>query len=106
MLRYINYEILNKNATDFSNYSNELNSIINVFKERLANIDTNWQSKNKVNFEAVVNKTINNMQVDSNKMKRHSNILLNAKDNFKNHDLTYNNSITNDIYKGADKRYG
>ncbi len=96
MLRYINYDIFNKNAKDLSGYSKELINIINVLKERLKNIDTYWQSQNKANFDTLVNNTINKMQVDSNKMKRHSNILLGINDEFKSEDLKYAKVMRND----------
>ena len=96
MLRYIDYDVLNKHATDFSNYSSELNTIITNLKGTISSIDKYWISNNKETFNLKLNTVIDNMQVDSNKIKRYSNILLGAEDDFKSQDLTYQSTINSD----------
>lgn len=101
---YINYDVLNKNGRDYLNYSDSLQEIIDSLKKRSENIKNNWVSSNSISFNNQLNSYINNLQVDANRMKKHGNVILGIKDEFKNKDLEYKKRFTPEIVEV--KKYG
>lgn len=86
---YVVFDELKKNANDFSDYSDILNEIKNNLVKIIKDIDSKWISNNKIIYMNLFNTFNNNLQVDSNRMKRYSNLILGINDNFKEKDLEY-----------------
>ena len=94
---YVNYNVLNKNGKDYLNYSETLQEIIENLKARKDNIKNNWDSPSANLFNELLNNYIDDLQVDANKMKKHGNIILGIKDEFKEKDLEYKKHFTPEI---------
>jgi len=95
----INYDILNNNGGEYINYSSILQTIVNDLNIRSENISKIWNSSNGKIYTDELNKCINFMQVDANRMKRYGNTILNIKDDFKEKDLSYGKQIFADSIK-------
>ena len=87
------FDELKENANNFSDYSDTLNEIKNNLIKITKDIDSKWISNNKNIYINLFNTFNNKLQVDSNKMKRYSNLILGINDNFKEKDLEYTQKI-------------
>ena len=102
---HINYEVLEKNGTEYLNFSKELNDIITNLKNECANIEKNWISSNAPIYISQMNDFINTIQIDANRMERHGNVILGIKDDFREKDLEYAKKNMNIIAELEGKTY-
>ena len=100
---HINFDVIEKNAKDYINFSKEINDIINDLNNSNKNIIDYWLSSNATIYDSQIKAFINHLQVDSNRMQRYGDVLLGINDDFKKTDLEYAKksalNIEEDIYE-------
>ena len=94
---HVKYDVLNKNANDYIDYSNELDNIMDNFNRIGQSIDEHWDSSNKTLYINSLNECVRRTRIDSTYMKRYGNALLGIKDDFKNKDEEYRQQFNNDV---------
>ena len=99
---YVNYNVLNSNGQEYSSYNEELQGIIDRLKIRSESLKEKWNSPSGNNYISQLDSFIEDLQVDANKMKRHSNIILGVKDQFQETDLEYKKHFTPEIIERND----
>ena len=97
---HINYEVLNKNANDYIDYSNELYEIIKNFNNIGEQIKTIWKSSNTSLYVNSLNECIRRTYKDAYNMQKYGKVLLGIKEDFKAKDTEYQHIFNNDIVEG------
>ena len=97
---HVNYEVLDKNANDYIDYSNELDTILKNFTNIGEQIKTIWNSNNTSLYINSLNECVRRTNVDAVQMQNYGKILLGIKDDFKSKDTEYQQRFENDIVEG------